>query len=401
MAKFKFTAVGPDGATVTGIEEALTPSAARRSLAARDLDVVEVTEQKSILQFEITKKKVSRRQLMYFSRQLAVFLRAGIPVLDALESISEEMGDKLFKRILGEMADALREGATFSGAAEDHPEAFPPFFLGVLRSADVTGNLDQVLDQLSRYLERDIDARRKISSALMYPSIIMVFAVIVVVVVTTYVLPRFEDFFRSFNAKLPLVTRILIDIAHWFRSWGYTLGIAAAVVVVLVVLARQTVRGRTARDKLLLKIPVLGELIRYIILERFCRILSSMTRAGVPLIEGLSVTSDATNNFVYRQGLEAARQAMLRGEGLAQPLSATGLFPSAARQMFRVGEDTGSLDSQLESAAAYFDRELDFKLARFTSLFEPAVIVLVGVVVGFVAIALISALYGIYRQVHV
>jgi type IV pilus assembly protein PilC len=401
MAKFRFTAVGPDGATINGIEEALTPGMARRSLLARDLDPVEVTEKKNILQFEITKKKVGRKQLMYFSRQMAVFLRAGIPILDALESISEEMGDKLFKRILGEMADALREGETFAGAAENHPEAFPPFYLGVLRSAEVTGNLDAVLDQLSHYLEREIDARRKISSALMYPSIIMVFAVMVIVVVTTFVLPRFESFFASFHARLPLVTRILIAIAHWFRHWGWTLGIGLAILTILTILARQTDRGRTVRDRLLLKIPVLGELVRYVILERFCRILSSMTKAGVPLLEAVTVTANATNNFVYRHGLDAARQRMLRGEGLAQPLAATGLFPSAARQMFRVGEDTGSLDDQLESAAAYFDRELDYKLARFTSLFEPAVIVLVGIVVGFVAIALISALYGIYRQVRI
>ena len=401
MAKFRFTAVGPDGATINGVEEALTPGMARRSLLARDLDPVEVIEKKNILQFEITKKKVGRKQLMYFSRQLAVFLRAGIPILDALESISEEMGDKLFKRILGEMADGLREGETFSGAAENHPEAFPPFYLGVLRSAEVTGNLDSVLDQLAHYLEREIEARRKISSALMYPSIIMLFAVVVIVVVTTFVLPRFESFFASFHARLPLVTRILIDIAHWFRHWGYTVGIAAAVIVLLVILARQTERGRTLRDQVLLKVPVLGDLIQHVILERFCRILSSMTRAGVPLLEAVTVTANATNNYVYRQGLDAARQRMLRGEGLAQPLAATGLFPAAARQMFRVGEDSGSLDDQLESAAAYFDRELDYKLARFTSLFEPAVIVLVGIVVGFVAIALISALYGIYRQVHI
>lgn len=401
MAKFRFTAVGPDGATINGIEEALTPGMARRSLVARDLAPVEVIEKRSILQFEITKKKVGRKELMYFSRQMAVFLRAGIPILDALDSISEEMGDKLFKRIIGEIADALRAGETFAGAAENHPEAFPPYYLGVLRSAEVTGNLDAVLDQLAHYLEREIDARRKISSALMYPSIIMVFAVVVIVVVTTFVLPRFESFFASFHAKLPLVTRILINIAHWFRNWGYTVGIGVGVLFLAIVLARQTERGRTLRDKLLLKVPVLGDLIRHVILERFCRILSSMTKAGVPLLEAVTVTANATNNYVYRQGLDTARRAMLQGEGLAQPLSATGLFPAAARQMFRVGEDTGSLDDQLESAAAYFDRELDYKLARFTSLFEPAVIVIVGVVVGFVAIALISALYGIYRQVHI
>jgi type IV pilus assembly protein PilC len=169
---------------------------------------------------------------------------------------------------------------------------------------------------------------------------------------------------------------------------------------VLVTLTVRTERGKGWRDALLLRVPVLGDLARHAILERFCRILSSMVAAGVPLPDALVVTSAATNNRVYRRGLAKAREAMLRGEGLAEPLSASGLFPSAARQMFRVGENTGTLDRQMRTAATYFDRELDYKLKRFTSLFEPAVILLSGAMVGFIAIALVSAMYGIFRQVN-
>jgi type IV pilus assembly protein PilC len=163
----------------------------------------------------------------------------------------------------------------------------------------------------------------------------------------------------------------------------------------------KTARGKALRDRILLKTPVLGDLIRHAILERFCRILSAMVISGVPLPEALMVTTAATNNSVFRKGLAVAREGMLRGEGLAGPMSASNLFPPAARQMFRVGETTGTLDKQLETAAVYFDRELDYKLSRFTSLFEPAVILIAGLIVGFVAIALVSAMYGIYRQVHV
>jgi len=150
-----------------------------------------------------------------------------------------------------------------------------------------------------------------------------------------------------------------------------------------------------------LKIPVVGELIQTAILERFCRILCSMVSAGVPLPDALKVTTDTTTNAVYRKGLTDAREGMMRGEGLAGPLSASGLFPSAARHMFLVGESTGTMDDQLETAAIYFDRELDYKLKQFVAIFEPAVILFVGLVVGFVAIALVSAMYGIYRQVHI
>jgi len=401
MAKFKFRAVTPDGATVTGVEDALTASMARRALVRRDLAPVEVVEKKSILQFEITREKIPRRDLMHFSRQMAVFMKAGIPVLEALEVMSDELGNKAFQRILAEMAESLRSGETFTAAAAQHPEAFPAYYLGILHSAELTGNLDTVLDQLSEYIERDTEARRKISSALIYPAIVMSMAIVAVVVITAYVLPRFKTFFSSLHAKLPLPTRMLIGVANAFTNdWYVFVGILACVVAVGVFLSVNP-RGRQWRDVMILKIPALGDLVKTAILERFCRILCSMVGAGVPLPEALQVTRDATTNSVFRRGISNAREAMMRGEGLAAPLAQTALFPAAARHMFLVGESTGTLDDQLESAAYYFDRELDYKIKHFTSLFEPAVILVVGIVVGFVAIALVSAMYGIYRQVHI
>jgi type IV pilus assembly protein PilC len=401
MPKFHYSAIDASGATVSGVEDALTAGMARRSLLARDLAPVEVKEKRNFLQIEITKKKLPRRELMHFSRQMAVFARSGIPVLEALEVMTEELGNKQFAVVLAQMAEDLRAGDTFAGAAAKHPEAFPPYYIGILRSAELTGNLDTVLDQLADYIDRDIEARRKVKSALSYPSIVFCFAILAVVVITVFVLPRFETFFASLTAKLPLVTRILLDVAHFFgHDWIYVLGVLA-LIALLAVLGSVTGRGQAIRDRLFLKVPVLGDLIGTAIVERTCRILYSMITAGVPLPDALQVTTDTTTNFVYRRGLVQVRSAMLRGEGLAGPLAASGLFPPAARHMFVVGERTGTMDDQLHTAATYFDRELDYKLKRFTSLFEPAVIVFVGLIVGFVAIALIAAMYGIYRQVHI
>jgi len=401
VAKFRFTAIAPDGTTVEGIESAITASLARRALIERNLAPVDVSEKKSLLQFEITAQKVPRRELMHFSRQLAVFMKAGIPVLESLEVLAEEVGSKTFQRILAEMAEALRSGETFASAADAHPEAFPPYYLGILRSAELTGNLDTVLDQLAEYIDRDTEARRKITSALIYPGIVLVLSIVAVVVITGVVLPRFKTFFASLHAKLPLPTRALIAIANFFVTDWFVFAGLAALIVVAVVLSASTQRGREIRDVVVLRVPVLGDLIRTAILERFCRILCSMVGAGVPLPEALLVTGNATTNAVFRRGLQTAREGMLRGEGLATPLAQTDLFPIAARRMFLVGESTGTLDNQLDTAAHYFDRELDYKLKHFTSLFEPAVILFVGIIVGFVAIALVSAMYGIYRQVHV
>jgi len=278
MAKYKFTAVSSDGATISGVEDALTASMARRALIDRDLAPVEITEKKNILKLEITKKKVSRRELMHFSRQMAVFMRAGIPVLEALEVMTEELGNKAFSKVFAEMADSLRSGETFAGAATLHPEAFPSYYLGILRSAELTGNLDIVLDQLADYIDRDIEARRKVSGALMYPAIIFCFAILAVVIITGWVLPRFKTFFASFHAKLPLPTRMLLAIANFVTSDWYVLAAVVAVIILMVVLGTVTNRGRAIRDRTFLKIPVLGDLIRTAILERFCRILHSMAR---------------------------------------------------------------------------------------------------------------------------
>jgi type IV pilus assembly protein PilC len=369
------------------------------ALPDRPLSTQSATPKKSIWQLELTAKKVPRKELMHFSRQLAVFIKAGIPIIDALEAIEDELGHAYFRQILSEIIGDLKAGSTFADAAALHANAFPPYYLGILRSAESTGHLDAVLVQLSTYIERDLDARRKVTSALAYPGIILGVAIVVVIVLVSYVLPKFESFFADLHAKLPLPTRMLLNTAHFITSNGLIIlcGLGASIVATLVFL--RTERGRTTRDRVFLRMPVLGDLVRHMILERFCRILSSMLSAGVPLPQALAVTSEATSNRVFQRGLGEAREAMMRGEGLAAPLSATGLFPPAARQMFRVGESTGSLDEQLETAAGYFDTELDYKIKRFTTLFEPAVLLFVGVVVGFVAIALVSAMYGIFRQV--
>lgn len=357
-------------------------------------------KKQSILQFELTKKKVPRKDLMHFSRQLAVFIKAGIPILDALRTIEEEVSNKAFKVVLNDIIDMLSGGSTFAAAAATHPEAFPPFYLGILQSAELTGRLDEVLVQLSDYIDRDLEARGKIKSALTYPAVIMVMSVVVVIILVGFVLPRFKTFFESLHVQLPLPTRILLGVAGFLTTYWVIIALTVLLVIVVFLVTLRTERGQVLRDRLVLSLPVIGDLMHHVVLERFCRILSSMLTAGVPLPEAMRVTADAVSNRIYKSGLHVARDAMMRGEGLARPLGDTGLFPGSARQMFRVGEDTGTLDDQLHTAAVYFERELDYKIKRFTGLFEPAILVFVGLVVGFVAIALVSAMYGVFGQAN-
>lgn len=399
MPKFNYVAVGPDGAEVTGLEEAANLGALSLLLRDRDLSVTEAREKKSLLQFELTKKKVPRKELMHFSRQMAVFLRAGIPVLEALNIIREELPKKsVLGDCLTDMIDALGSGTTFTGAARSHPEAFPPFYLGVLEAAELTGNLASALDEVSRYIERDLEARKKIQSAMFYPAVVFLMSIATVVVLAAFVLPKFKKFFSELNATLPLPTRLLLGITDVISNFWPVLLLGLVGITLTLLFGPRTEKGRDIRDRSLLRLPVVGDMIRTSIVERFCRTLSSMVRAGVPLPDALTVAAGGTNNVVYRAKLDEVRSAMLQGEGLAGPIARADFLPGAARQMIRVGEETGTLDEQLQTSASYFATELDFKIARFTNLFEPAVILFMGLVVGFVAIALVSAMYGIFNQ---
>jgi type IV pilus assembly protein PilC len=401
MEKFRYSALDGAGERVSGVEEAMTSGAAHVALLDRGFQPLEVTAKKSILQFEITKKTVRRKDIMHFSRQLAVFVEAGIPIMEALEVIGEETTDKLLKAALLDMIEQLQSGDTFASAAANHPEAFPNYYVGILASAELTGTLDTVLNQLADYIQRDIDARGKVTSAMIYPAVVFVMAIGVVVVLATFVMPRFVVFFKSFNAKLPLPTRMMLSASNFVTNWWFALLGGLVLIVAGTIAMRRNKEGRALLDSIILRLPVVGEMVQAAVLERICRILSSMVRAGVALPEAMSVTADSANNAVFQRGLIDIREQMMEGQGIAGPLARTGLFPGAARQMFRVGEETGTLDQQLETAATFYNRELDVKVKRFTSLFEPAIIIFMGAIVGFVAVALVSAMYGIYKQVKI
>ena len=401
MEKFRYSALNDAGQRVSGTEVASTQNAAHLALLERGYQSVQISKKTSVLQLELTKKKVPRKDLMHFSRQLGVFVKAGIPIMEALEVIGSETPDKVLKATIFDMIERLQAGDTFASAAAAHPEAFPDYYLGILGSAELTGTLDLVLEQLAEYIERDIDARGKVTGALIYPGVVMVMAIVTVIILATFVLPRFKTFFDSFHATLPLPTRMMLAVSGFVSSWWWALLLGLLGVVAGISALRRNERGRAWLDSLLLRMPVAGDMVQAVIMERICRILSSMINAGVSLPEAMVVTAEASNNAVYKKGLLQAREDMMEGQGLSDPIARTGLFPGAARQMFRVGEETGTLDEQLELAAAYYNREVDVRVNRFTSLFEPAVIVFMGLIVGFVAVALVSAMYGIYHQVHV
>ena len=400
MPTFSYSATLPSGDLARGSHKAASREAAELALYERELRNIRVVERTSFLKMELTAPRVKRESVMHLSRQLGAFISAGLPLVDAVRLIAEEAPNSSLKRVMNEVEVGLRGGDTLSDCFDRHPKIFPAFYRGILRSAELTGQLDTVLAQLAGYLEKDLATRRKIKSAMIYPVVVALMSVVTVVVLAGWVLPQFKTFFASLDATLPLPTRMMLAATDFLADWWWALLGGAAVLALILLGAVRTHGGRYARDRFLLHVPVLGGTIQFVLVERFCRILAAMVGAGVPLPEALRVATDSLRNLVFVRALSSVGASMLRGEGLAQPLTATALFPTTATQMIRVGEETGSLDTQLEVTAEYYEGELGYKIDKVTALFEPIVLVVMGLVVGFVAVALVSAMYGIYSQVE-
>jgi type IV pilus assembly protein PilC len=398
MPTFRYVAVGPDGSEIKEQLEASSEDALRNQLLMRNLEVKHVKQKKGFTELELSPQRVPRQEIMHFSRQMAAFVRTGIPITEALEVVEDGSNNKRFRQILATMREQINAGVPFSEAIAEHARIFPPYYIGILRSAELTGQLDIALEQLSGYIERDLDSKSKIKAAMLYPMVIFGMSILTTVILAVWVMPKFVVFFKNLQAKLPLPTRLLIDMSAAAQSLWYVWATLMVAFVALLTWMHKSARGRLLRDRLFLRVPLVKEVVLFAVTERVCRIVGAMVKAGVPLPETLNAAIQGANNKVFETGLVTARDRMLEGEGLAEPIIDTHLFPRAAGQMMRVGEDTGTLDIQLENAAEYYGRELEYKLKKLTSLFEPAVIIFMGLIVGFVAVALISAMYGVFNS---
>ena len=402
MTTYSYVATDVDGKSVKGERESVSEEALRYELLALNLAVDKIKEKKPLLQFELAPQRVKTSEIMHFSRQIAAFARAGISITDALEVVRDGTENKRWKQIVMEMHDNIEAGVPFAETVAEHASLFPPYYLGIVRSAELTGRLDEALDQLADYMNRDMEARHKITSALLYPCVIAVFSVATVALMATFVLPRFVKFFKQLHSKLPLPTRMLMFVADFFKNFWFVTPAVVLVFVAVAVWMRKTDEGRMLRDRIMLSIPAVKGVVQYAVIERFARILGAMVGAGVSLPEAMAGAIAAAYNRVFTGKLHDAHERMLEGEGLAGPIEQADFFPPAAVQMIRVGENTGTLESQLENISDYYGRELEYRLKKLTSLFEPAVIIFMGVIVGFVAVALISAMYGVLngQKVH-
>lgn len=397
--KFRYEAETLDGQMVKGVVEAPSANAARNELAVQGLRVSKLTERKG-LNLELTKEKVPLVDVMHFSRQMATFLRAGVPMTEAIESLRADAQNKRFKEVLGDVLERVTAGRSVTEALNAHADIFPPYFMALLSSAELTGRMDDAFDQLHKYIRRDVELTRQVRKALIYPVILLGLSIAVCLVIVVFAIPRFAEFFEDFDAELPLPTRMLMAIADFVQSpAGWITGLVLVAAVVALIMYVRTPNGRRNMHAFQLRIPMISTVVTYSSTERFTRVLGVLLDAGVPLGEALPTSIDCSNNLVFKERLSTAMEGVLEGRGFAEPLSQTELFPPTVVQMVRVGERSGELSEQLDNAAGFYEEELDYAVEKMTAWFEPAMIVFIGLVVGFVALAMVSAMYGLYNQV--
>lgn len=338
--------------------------------------------------------------LVLFSRQLAVFLRTGVPLVPAVEALAEQTSSPALRDALKVVRDDVITGDTLSAAFAAHPSIFPRIYVDMVRAGEATGRLDVVLVQVADQMERAASARRRVLAALLYPALVIVLAILMVVVMTTFVLPAMAGLFRDFDTELPLPTRIVLATAAFARDWGLVaLGSFVGFVALGFAFSRTRPGGRLF-DRVSLRVPVMGGIARDAIVERTVRTLGTLIAAGVPLVKAVELVRDTTGNSVYRDHLERVRARMLRGEGFAEPFADGTLYPPLVRQMARVGERTGTLDQFLREAADYYTAELGLRIETALQLLEPALTILVAAMVGFVALSVIMPIYSLIGNIN-
>jgi type IV pilus assembly protein PilC len=398
VPSYAYRAYTESGKRREGRIEAAGTSAAEQTLWLEGLKIVQLNPappKKTMADYFPSLFHISGLDIILFTRQLATFVGAGLPMTRALETIAEETASPLFKRVILAVLDDLERGQNLSDALVKHPKVFGSLYIDLVRVAELTGNLEVTLKELAGYLRRDLNTVRRVRSAMIYPAVILVVATVVVVILVFFALPAFTKIFAEFRVELPLSTRILIGIVDFTRQWGLEIGAGVLVIIGAIALALRTKRGVYAKDQLSIKAPIIGPIVLSAVLNRFARTLAMVLKAGVPLGQTFEAVIASTGNRVFQRGLTTVKEQMTSGEGFAGPLLRTKLFPPMLTQMVRVGEETGTLDTYLEQAADFYEEELDFRIRAMTSLIEPVMTVAVGIVVGFIAISLISAMYGL------
>lgn len=343
------------------------------------------------------RNKVKSKDLSIFTRQFSVMIDAGLPLVQCLEILAQQQDNKYFQQILLQVRQDVEEGSTLAAAMARHPRVFDQLYSNMVEAGETGGILDLILQRLSTFIEKIVKLKRDIVSAMIYPTAVILLAIAAVAVIMIVVIPQFQNIFLGLlgpGEQLPLPTRIVVNISNFLAGWG---GLVILAVIVAIALAvkfyYKTPGGRRNIDRLLLVIPILGDIFRKIAVARFSRTLSTLLSSGVPILQSLDITAKTSGNVIIEEAIAKVRSGVERGESFVDPLKATEVFPHMVAQMIGIGEQTGALDAMLGKIADFYEAEVDSAIANLLTLIEPILIGFLGVTIGSIVIAMYLPLF--------
>jgi len=401
MATFIYKGKTSGGIFKKGELQAGNLAQATASLRRQNIIPVSVTPKKGLLaslnEIKIPglTKGIKTKDLAIFSRQFATMIDAGLPLVQCLEILSSQHDNAEFKKILLEVKTAVEGGSTFADALGKHPKVFDSLFVNLVNAGEVGGILDVILNRLAMFLEKNEQLKSKIKGALTYPAAVIVIASLVVTGLLVFVVPIFDNMFADFGQALPAPTQVVVALSNFIKNYWYVIIGSIVGIAVFISRARKTEKGKFAIDRLVLRAPVFGILLRKTATARFTRTLGTMLSSGVPILEALEIVSKTAGNAVVEKAIMSSRTSLSQGKTLADPLIDSKVFPGMVTQMIAVGETTGSLDAMLNKIADFYEQEVDVAVDAMTSLIEPLLMAFLGVAVGGLVIALYLPIFQI------
>ena len=347
------------------------------------------------LRISFSEGRVSLLDLVFFSRQMYTLLKAGVPILQALQGLRESTQNAALAKVIGNIREGLDAGLDLTGALSRHPQVFSPLFISMVQVGETSGSLPEAFLQLSLYLERDKDTRDRIKQATRYPTMVIGAIVVAMFIINLFVIPTFAKIYAGFKAELPWATQILIATSNFTVRYWYLIIIAAVLLALATHMYIKTTDGRYRWHRYKLKIPLVGPILFRATLGRFARSMAIILKAGVPLVQGMTVISRAVDNDFIGERILQMRDGVERGENITRTASATGLFPPLVIQMISVGEETGAVDNLLLEVAEYYEREVDYDLKNLSSAIEPILIVVIGIIVMILALGVFLPMWDL------
>jgi type IV pilus assembly protein PilC len=399
MPNYSWKGRARDGSIQEGVLVAESKNAVIQSLRKQQVIVTAVTEKGKEFALPKLGGGVSRKEIAIFTRQFSVMIDAGLPLVQCLEILGSQQENRTFQKILFEVRQDVESGATLAESLRKHPKAFDDLYANMVAAGEAGGILDTILQRLSQYIEKIVKLRAAVRSAMVYPVAVMLIAVGVVWIILWKVIPTFATLFEGLGASLPLPTRITIAASRFIGQWWWMIFLAIGLAAFATHRYYKTYKGRRVIDGMMLKVPVLGTVLKKIAVARFCRTLSTLVSSGVPILDGLEITARTSGNSIVEDAIMATRKSVEEGKTIAEPLKSSDVFPPMVVQMISVGEQTGALEAMLSKIADFYEDEVDEATANMLALLEPIMIMFLGVVIGGIVISMYLPMFDLISKI--